>query len=671
MKKSCGLFRFVLRGVVLAGVAAMCHAGSAIDPDFGSKGIARLQLDGVEGHELRAGVVLALPDGKLLFGGSRNRFVEPPSPDPHMRAALARMNADGSPDDGFGSNPANPGIRVLPQIGYGAVQQIEAMQRFEDGSVVIAGSSFALGPSLAFVSKVDANGQFIPMSVTGDPIFALQQTGLHAVAIDAQGRIVVGGERSVGGLYRGFLARIGTDGMLDTTFGANHDGTIALVSPFPDGHCYVRTIAIDATGRLVAGGFCGDVAGTTQFSVVRFDADGLPDGSFAGSGWRLFRMPGDTSISNEIEQMRLTPDGGIVLAAYHDESETTGNALMLKLRADGAEDPAFGDAATPGYRVLPRVADAQRSRPSALLRLDDGRLLAGVSYVTPQGAIREHYAAVRLLADGRLDENFGQGGLLELDPLPAAGNADLTAMAVQAGRPILAGSIHRTPTSSIMDIVAVRLQGDAPDDVVFADGFDRAAPSASVSTYDDLAEGFYDPPFHYDGVTYREVNDIAGVFPTGETFTPDIVGTTAVVERAVTFFPDYPGIGSAPNLLTFGPAYVNGDNFSIGPLARATMDLDDVADGVKMTLVYYQNGPWGGIELHLDAYRSGVLVGSDQLRIDDSNPGRDDMTTTAFEIGGVEFDQLKLYATWQGQPSAPRVMIDDLTLVRAHRGDRG
>lgn len=662
--------RSLSRGLIAVGlaVASTCHADDGpIDPAFGINGLARLQLDGVEGHELRAGAVLALPDGKLLFGGSRNRFEVPPTPDPRMRAALARMNADGSPDGGFGTDPANPGILVLPSIGGGGMQQIEALRRFENGVVVAAGSSFAFAPSTGFVAMFDARGGTIPLSTKYDRL-TLPQTQLHAVAIDTQGRIVVGGEKSVGGVYQGFLARIDRDGSLDTSFGANHDGTISLVSPFPDGHCYVRAIALDVSDRLVAGGSCGDVAGTTQFSVARFDAAGLPDWTFAGSGWRLFRMPGDTSVSNQIEQMLSTADGGLVLAAYHDEGEMSGNGLVLKLRVDGAEDPTFGDAATPGYRVLPAVADAQRSHPSALLHLDDGRLLVGVSYVTAEGAIREHFATVRLQADGSPDERFGKNGLLELDPLPAGGNGDLTAMTLQGGKPILAGSINRDPASEMMDIAAVRLlDGDVPDDAIFADGFEMAAPSVSISTYDDLAEGFYEPPFHYNGITYRDINDIAGVFPTGETFTAEDVGTTVVVERAVPFFADYPDVGSAPNVLTFGPSYVNGDNFSIGPLARATMDLDVAAEAVRMTLVYYQNGPWGGIELHLDAYRDGTLVGSDQLRIDDGNPGRDDMTMATFEIAGVEFDQLKFYATYQGQPSAPRVMIDDLSLTHSSR----
>ena len=34
-------------------------------------------------------------------------------------------------------------------------------------------------------------------------------------------------------------------------------------------------------------------------------------------------------------------------------------------------------------------------------------------------------------------------------------------------------------------------------------------------------------------------------------------------------------------------------------------------------------------------------------------------------ISGVEFDSLKMYATYDGQPSAPRLMIDNLSLTPA------
>ncbi len=205
-----------------------------------------------------------------------------------------------------------------------------------------------------------------------------------------------------------------------------------------------------------------------------------------------------------------------------------------------------------------------------------------------------------------------------------------------------------------------------PDDRLFADGFDGGATSDDVSTYDDLPEGFLGTSYTYNGVTYSEVNGIGGVFPDGSTFEPSDVGDRLVVENVGLFHADFPDFGSAPNALTFGDVFIDGENFSIGALVRARMDLDRPADAVGFDFAYYENGPWGGIEIHLDAYRNGVLVGGDQLTIADGG-GRDNVATAKLEVAGVEFDALKLYATWNGQPSAPRIMIDDLRLTRTPR----
>src|SRR4030095_4396866 len=43
-----------------------------------------------------------------------------------------------------------------------------------------------------------------------------------------------------------------------------------------------------------------------------------------------------------------------------------------------------------------------------------------------------------------------------------------------------------------------------PLDLIFADGFDGAQPS--ISTYDDLVEGFLDTTFDYNDVHYPHVN---------------------------------------------------------------------------------------------------------------------------------------------------------------------
>ena len=202
----------------------------------------------------------------------------------------------------------------------------------------------------------------------------------------------------------------------------------------------------------------------------------------------------------------------------------------------------------------------------------------------------------------------------------------------------------------------------AGDDLVFADGFDGRPPS--LSTYDDLTEGSLDTSYVYNGVSYHDVNGIGGVFPDGSTFTPGDVGDQLIIEDSTDFYAVHPDYGSAPNSLTFGSVYIPGPNLSLGALVRVSMDLDAPASAASVDIGYYENGPWGGIVIHLDALDAGNVVAGDTLTIADGG-GRDNDTIATLSVGAATFDSLRLYATYGDQPSAPRVIMDNLALTPA------
>ena len=215
------------------------------------------------------------------------------------------------------------------------------------------------------------------------------------------------------------------------------------------------------------------------------------------------------------------------------------------------------------------------------------------------------------------------------------------------------------PAASARD---ARPAGDPPPDPIFADGFDGA--QASISDYDDLTEGSLGTSYVYRGVSYHDVNGVGGVFPDGSTFTPADVGDLLIVEDATVFYVDFPDYGSSPNSLTFGNSFVTGPNLSIGALVRVTMDLAQPANAASVDLAFYENGPWGRIVIHLDALVGDMVVASDSLTIADGG-GRDNPTTAVLSVEGATFDTLKLYSTYEDQPSAPRIMIDNLAVTPA------
>jgi uncharacterized delta-60 repeat protein len=485
------------------------------DPGFGADGVAYLPLDGIEGHELRTSAVIALPDGKLLFGGSRNLLISG-NPDPHMRATLARMDASGHPDASFGSDPANPGLVVLPEVADTGIQQVEAMHRLADGSILLAGSAHAFGPLTGFVMKVDAAGH-LDAAFGTDGIVTVAGTYLHALAVDSEGRILVAGERSSGILSRGFVARLDSAGRFDAAFGPAGDGTCIFEPLEPEEGGYLAALAVDAEDRvIVAGAYESWGAGMgTAFSIARLDETGALDATFADAGWRIFQIPGDDSNFNGINRLLLVPGGAIQLAAYRIDAATGVGIVLARLTADGATDATFGAATTPGYQRIDVAPQAWNRYPSAIVRQDDGKLLVGVTYATPG---KQDFIALRTTETGALDDSFGDAGVVDLDLAPTGIYSDLTAMTLQDGKPILAGGAKRATGSQLVDLAVVRLQsgGDAPEESIFRDGFEGLQAEPMLSHYDDLDESFLGTSYAYNGVTYRDVNGIEGVFPDGE-----------------------------------------------------------------------------------------------------------------------------------------------------------
>jgi len=188
------------------------------------------------------------------------------------------------------------------------------------------------------------------------------------------------------------------------------------------------------------------------------------------------------------------------------------------------------------------------------------------------------------------------------------------------------------------------------------------ASAQSVSNYDDLAEGHYGAALSYNGVTYSEINGVAGSFPGGDTFDEDYPGSNIVIENAALFYNDFPAWGSPTNVLTFGDGFIVGDNLSLGGFSRATMTFDAPVSSISFDMAYYENGPWGGIVLHLDGVRNGEVVASDTVTISDLG-GRDSIAVGAMSVSGDSFDSARIYATWGDGYSAPRLIIDDLTLT--------
>ncbi len=155
-------------------------------------------------------------DGKIIIGGSFTSY------NGTTRNNIARINADGSLDSTF-----NPGT--------GANSLVTNITIQANGKIIIGGGFTSYnGTSRTYIARLNADGSldgaFNPGSGPNE--------WLNSVALQTDGKILInGGFTSYNGIARKNIARLNTDGSLDTRFnpGIGANGNIISMALQPDG----------------------------------------------------------------------------------------------------------------------------------------------------------------------------------------------------------------------------------------------------------------------------------------------------------------------------------------------------------------------------------------------------------------------------------------------------
>jgi uncharacterized delta-60 repeat protein len=252
------------------------------------------------------------------------------------------------------------------------------------------------------------------------------RAGARAVALFRDGRILVAGTITLGGVQRFAVARLQPGGNVDPNFGAHG---VAIVGP-PGAQ--LEAMALQPEGELVLAGSVP--AGPRRaVLVMRLLADGTPDPGFGSSGAVESTA---VKLAGRARDVLVLPDGRIALAAAVERGRAArATFLAARLTPAGAFDPAFnGD----GVARVATTTRRLRGGGAAALALDRrGRLLlAG----TARGAGgRDDATVVRLTPAGQPDRRFGHAGVNRLSD-PRGRSLRIVAMRRDArGRLVLGG----------------------------------------------------------------------------------------------------------------------------------------------------------------------------------------------------------------------------------------
>jgi uncharacterized delta-60 repeat protein len=173
------------RSTTAGAVVARLRAGGALDPDFGGDGKVTVGSGSLS-------AVLVQPDRKILVAGNAGGSA---------MMTVTRLKTDGSPDTAFdGDGTATIDFDSLADVANDAVLQ-------PDGRIVVAGYSQQVASPVA-VARLNANGSPDATFGTAGKVtvdFGAATFG-HAAALQPNGRIVVAGQMT--GLDDFALARL-------------------------------------------------------------------------------------------------------------------------------------------------------------------------------------------------------------------------------------------------------------------------------------------------------------------------------------------------------------------------------------------------------------------------------------------------------------------------------
>ncbi|GAA4371571.1 T9SS type A sorting domain-containing protein [Hymenobacter koreensis] len=359
--KSFSTLRLWLAGLLFFSSLVTAQA-QTLDPTFQPTVV---KAPFIAGLQASASMVIRQPDGKLLTAGGFDFM------NGVLAGKITRLNADGTLDATF-----NPG-------GTGAAGFIAAMALQPDGKIVIVGGFTAYNNAPAFmIARLNPNGTLDP-SFTYSGIGSVRQ--MSAVALQPDGKILVGSGMSLQGQPEtGGIVRLNADGTRDASFnvgtGAGSTGA------------FIRSILVQADGKIVAGGTFTTFNGQSANGIVRLNANGSTDAGFAVGAGATNATSGST-VRTIVQQ----PDGKLLIGGDFTEFNGVTSPRLVRLELTGAVDNS-----------LALGAGFNSGGVFSLLLTSTNDILVGGSFTQYNGVARTRLA--RISSTGTLDATFGAAG---------------------------------------------------------------------------------------------------------------------------------------------------------------------------------------------------------------------------------------------------------------------
>ena len=320
------------------------------------------------------------------------------------------------------AQPATLDATFTPGAGFSTYVFDAELQ--PDGKLVVVGAFTTFdGTARNGIARLNTDGT---LDTSFDPGTGFNNW-VHDVVIQTDGKIIaVGSYTTFNGASRSGIARVNSDGSLDATF---DPGTGFVGS--------ARGLDLQADGKILVVGDFTSFNGTARNRIVLLNTDGSIDTGYD---------PG-TGFNGNAKKVEIQPDGKAIIGGttFTSYNGTAANRI-IRLNADATIDASFVYGAGCNGNVVSIVIQP------------DSKIIVGGHFTSYDGTTINR--VMRLNADGSMDVSFNPG---------TGANSEVRSLALQSDGSILLGGLFTTFNGAAINRI-VKLYPDGSVDANFNSG---------------------------------------------------------------------------------------------------------------------------------------------------------------------------------------------------------
>ena len=335
-----------------------------------------------------------------------------------------------------------------------------------DGKILLGGYCRGVSNDDFCIARFNPNGTldttFRSSGKVIQPISSHHDWG-YSLAIQPDGKILLGGHCHNGSNFDFCIARFNSDGISDGTLDTSFNSSGKVIQPIGSSHDYGQSLAIQRDGKILLGGRCLIIMGFNEFCIARFNSNGTLDTTFGSPNGYIIQSiypSEDWGYS-----LAIQPDGKILLggSCINPNNANRWEFCIARFNSDGISDGSLDNSFGNSGKVRQAFGSGSgHDWGRSLVIQRDGKILLGGHC---HNGSNFDFCIARFNPNGTLDTNFGDSGKV-IQPI-GSGDDKGYSLAIQPDEKILLGG--HCHNGSNFDFCIARFNPNGTLDTTFGD----------------------------------------------------------------------------------------------------------------------------------------------------------------------------------------------------------